>query len=80
MTATDPVQRAQGLIADAIAILHPVLEGAEDRLDSMKHLTEVKLQERARLVKEALDYLDLAHGDLIKILMTPPAAPINIEN
>ncbi|MEY9428119.1 hypothetical protein ABH975_003434 [Bradyrhizobium ottawaense] len=65
----DPIRQAQGLIADAIAILDPVLRADMERLDAMKHLREVKLETKVKAVKEALDNLDLAHGELIKLLI-----------
>ncbi|UQD96116.1 hypothetical protein [Bradyrhizobium japonicum] len=65
----DPIRQAQGLIADAIAILDPVLRADMERLDAMKHLREVKLESKVKAVREALDNLDLAHGELIKLLI-----------
>ncbi|MHC2536999.1 hypothetical protein [Bradyrhizobium diazoefficiens] len=69
MISSNPIEQAQGLIADAIAILDPVLRADMERLDAMKHLREVKLETKVKAVKEALDNLDLAHGELIKLLI-----------
>lgn len=71
MTEPNPVAQAQGLIADAIALLAPVLERDTERLEAMRHLREVKLETKVKAVREALDNLDLAHGELVKLLLDP---------
>ncbi|MEY9184684.1 hypothetical protein ABIG06_006232 [Bradyrhizobium sp. USDA 326] len=67
----NPVEQAQGLIADAVALLAPVLERDTERLEAMRHLREVKLETKVRAIKEALDNLELAHGELIRLLTDP---------